>query len=150
MPDEEKWMRIALEEAKNAFSLGEVPVGAVVVRDGVLVSRACNACERKKDASAHAEMLAMRLAAEKLNQKFLTGCTLYVTLEPCVMCAGAIEMFRPERVVFGARDERMGGCGSLYHICEDEAMPARIRTCGGVLARESAELLSEFFRQRRS
>ncbi len=149
MLDCEKWMREALKEARAAFDAGEVPVGAVVVKDGVMIAAAANACERLRDPSAHAEMLAMRLACEYLSAKYLTGCTLYVTLEPCVMCSGALEMFRPDSVAYGARDERLGGCGSLYHICEDEAMPKRVKAAGGILARECAELLSEFFRIKR-
>ena len=144
-----RWMRLALKEAERAFEEGEVPVGAVVVRDGVIVGRGRNAVERLNDPTAHAEILAVSAACETLGTKFLDGCTLYVTLEPCPMCAGALVWARLSRLVFGALDEKAGAVETLYRIGQDARLNHRIEVLTGVEAEPAAALLRAFFRQRR-
>ena len=144
-----RWMRLALREAERAFEEGEVPVGAVVVKDGVIVGRGRNAVERLNDPTAHAEILAVSAACETLGAKFLDGCTLYVTLEPCPMCAGALVWARLSRLVFGALDEKAGAVETLYHIGQDDRLNHRIEVVSGVEAQAAADLLRAFFRQRR-
>ena len=142
-------MRAALGEAAQALALGEVPVGAVVVRDGEIVARAHNERETGGDPTAHAEVLAIRRAARALGRRRLSDCTLYVTLEPCPMCTGAIAMARLGEVVFGAYDERAGCCGSLYALTEDAAFGAVIPSSGGLLEEECRALLDRFFAEKR-
>ena len=142
-------MREALLEAEQAALAGEVPVGALVVRDGEIISRAHNLVETMKSSSAHAEMLALAAAEEKLGAKWLTGCTVYVTLEPCSMCAGALVLSRISRLVIGADDPKTGACGSLYDIACDPRLNHRIVTERGVLADICSEQLRGFFRNRR-
>lgn len=143
--DDERWMRIALEEARLALAEGELPVGCVIVKDGVHVASGHNERERTNDPTAHAEVVAIRRAAEKLQSWRLEGCALYVTLEPCPMCAGAISQARLSRLVYGARDEKYGCAGSVYRIPEDPAFNHFCQSDGGVLAEECASLLREFF-----
>lgn len=143
-------MRAALEEAERALALGEVPVGAVVVCGGEIVARAYNERETGGDPTAHAEVLAIRRAAAALGRRRLSDCTLYVTLEPCPMCAGAIAMARLGEVVFGAYDERAGCCGSLYALTEDAAFGAVIPCSGGLLEEECRVLLERFFAEKRA
>lgn len=143
-------MRIALDEARLAAGKGEVPVGAVVVHDGRVVARAHNLRESTRDPLAHAEVLAIRMAAAVLGRWRLVGCTLVVTLEPCPMCAGAVVNARPERLVFGASDPRAGAVGSLMDIVRNERLNHRAEVVSGVLADESAALLKAFFAERRS
>lgn len=142
-------MRAALGEAAQALALGEVPVGAVVVRDGEIVARAHNERETGGDPTAHAEVLAIRRAARALGRRRLSDCTLYVTLEPCPMCAGAIAMARLGEVVFGAYDERAGCCGSLYALTEDAAFGTVIPSSGGLLEEKCRALLDRFFAAKR-
>lgn len=142
-------MRAALEEAERALALGEVPVGAVVVCGGEIVARTHNERETGGDPTAHAEVLAIRRAAAALGRRRLSDCTLYVTLEPCPMCAGAIAMARLGEVVFGAYDERAGCCGSLYALTEDAAFGAVIPCSGGLLEGECRVLLERFFAEKR-
>ena len=142
-------MRAALGEAAQALALGEVPVGAVVVRDGEIVARAHNERETGGDPTAHAEVLAIRREARALGRRRLSDCTLYVTLEPCPMCAGAIAMARLGEVVFGAYDERAGCCGSLYALTEDAAFGAVIPSSGGLLEEKCRALLDRFFAAKR-
>ena len=142
-------MRAALGEAAQALALGEVPVGAVVVRDGEIVASAHNERETGGDPTAHAEVLAIRRAARALGRRRLSDCTLYVTLEPCPMCAGAIAMARLGEVVFGAYDERAGCCGSLYALTEDAAFGAVIPSSGGLLEEKCRALLDRFFAAKR-
>ncbi|MEL6771653.1 MAG: tRNA adenosine(34) deaminase TadA [Bacteroidota bacterium] len=144
-----RWMRLALREAEFAAEAGEVPVGALVVRAGQIVGRGHNHVERLGDPTAHAEMIAITAACETLGTKFLTDCTLYVTLEPCPMCAGAIVWSRLKRVVFGAMDEKAGAGGSLFNILQDERLNHRTEVIAGVEAEASADLLRRFFRARR-
>ena len=142
-------MRLAIDEAASAARRGEMPVGAVVARGDEVISSASNTREEDYDIAGHAEITALRLAAKKLGTWRLTGCTLYATLEPCPMCAGAIAQARLGRVVFGAADPGQGCCGSLYRIPEDPAFPHFCPCDGGVLAEACAEPLDRFFRDRR-
>lgn len=142
-------MRFALEEARIAFAEGEIPVGAVVADGERVLARAHNRRETDADPCAHAEILALRKAAARLGRWRLQGLTLYVTLEPCPMCAGAAEMSGLARVVYGARDAQYGCCGSVYRLTEDPAFPTYCPADGGVLADECAALVRQFFQNRR-
>ena len=141
----EEHMRAALKQAKAALDLGEVPVGAAVVCGGEVIALAHNERELTLDPTAHAEVLAIRRAAKKLGRRRLSGCTLYVTLEPCPMCAGAIVMAGLKDVVYGAADKRAGCAGSVYALPEDPAFGAGIACSGGLLEGECKALLSAFF-----
>ena len=147
--DDYYFMGRALMQAKTAFRHGEVPVGAVVVKDGKVISRGYNRRESDRDPTAHAELIAIRRAAKKLNSWRLTGCTLYVTLEPCPMCSGVIINSRIDRVVFGAYDAKAGCCTTLYHLCSDERFNHRAEILGGVNEDECGEILSRFFKEKR-
>lgn len=143
-------MQAALEQARAAASAGEVPVGAVIVVDGDIIAAGHNRSIRDSDPSAHAEIVSLRAAAEVLGNYRLPGATLYVTLEPCVMCVGAIAQARIERLVFAAYDDKAGALGSATDLSDSHALNHRFEVNGGVMADESAALLSEFFRSRRS
>ena len=144
------WMRLALAQARTAFEKDEVPVGAVVVhQDKEVIAEAYNQRETLNDPTAHAEMIAITQAAEALGSWRLTDCTLYVTLEPCPMCAGAIVQSRLPTVIFGAADPKGGGCQSLYAIPNDERLNHRSIVIGGVLEHECSTILSEFFQKQR-
>ena len=143
------WMRRALELATLAAREGEVPVGALIVKDGELIAEGRNRPIAHHDPTAHAEIQALRAAGKVLNNYRLPGTTLYVTLEPCPMCAGAIVHARVERVVFAATDPRTGAAGSIYNLLQSEKLNHRCEVEAGVLADESAELLRTFFRSRR-
>ena len=149
MTAHESLMRLALEEAEAAFREGEVPVGAVVAKGGRPVARAHNLRERSGDPTAHAELLAIREAARALGTRRLTGCTLYVTLEPCPMCAGAMVMACLDQCYFGARDTRQGCAESVYALTSDPAFYHRLPCVGGLLEAEAAALLRRFFDIRR-
>ncbi len=142
-------MRLALKEASLAFQNGEVPVGAVLVKDGNVLGHAHNLREDSKDPTSHAEILALREGAGRSDNWRLTGATLYVTKEPCVMCAGAIVNSRIKRLVFGCRDMKAGGVNSLYNILHDKRLNHQVEVSQGVLEDECAEILKEFFRERR-
>ncbi|HMB06746.1 MAG TPA: tRNA adenosine(34) deaminase TadA [Isosphaeraceae bacterium] len=142
-------MRLALALAREALALGEVPVGAVVVRDGQILAQAYNRRETLNDPTAHAERLALTLAGRALGSWRLDFCTLYATLEPCPMCAGAIVQGRIARVVFGAADPKAGACGSLYRLVTDPRFNHRAQVTAGVLEAECGELLTQFFQGRR-
>ena len=142
-------MRLALEEARAAASTGDVPVGAVVARGDEVVGRAGNAREREQDPTAHAEILALRQAARALGSWHLEGCTLYVTLEPCAMCAGALVLARIDRLVLGAPDPKAGFAGSLGDIVRDGRLNHEVEVTVGVLAEECGEVLRAFFASRR-
>lgn len=146
-PDEEAFMRLALEEAREARLRGDVPVGAVVVRGDVVLGRGSN--RKTCDPTAHAELQAIRSAAERVGHWNLGDCDLYVTLEPCPMCAGACVNARLRRIVFGARDPRAGAAGSLFDIPRDSRLNHRCRVRHGVLAEECAALLRDYFLRRR-
>lgn len=149
-PQHDEWMRHALSEARSALDHDDVPVGAVVVdAHGVVIGRGRNERELRLDPTAHAEVLALREAAASLGSWNLAGTTLVVTLEPCVMCAGAILQARVPTVVFGAWDEKAGAAGSVHDLLRDRRLPHRVEVIPEVLADESAELLSAFFARRR-
>jgi len=145
----EELMREALKEAQKAFHEGEIPVGAVIAHRGEIIARAHNLREQLGDPTAHAEVLAIREAARVLGGRRLSGCTLYVTLEPCPMCAGAMVMACLNKCYFGARDERQGCCESVYALCSDPAFYHRVPCIGGLMEEEASRLLKDFFRQRR-
>lgn len=149
MSADEQWMRQAIDHAKSALLTGDVPVAALVVDGaGVVVSAACNTKERDHDPSAHAEIVALRLAGHALETANLSGHTLVVTLEPCVMCAGAIAQARISRLVFGAWDQKAGAAGSVHDLVRDKALPHRVdEVVGGVLEEECSALLTDFFRR---
>lgn len=142
-------MRSALDAASEAAAAGEVPVGAVIVRSGSVIASAGNRTVRDQDPTAHAELLAIRQAASALGRWRLEGCTLYVTLEPCAMCAGAIVLARLERVVFGGWDEKAGMAGSVADLLRHPGLNHRPEVQGGVLAEEAGTLLRRFFSARR-
>jgi tRNA(adenine34) deaminase len=144
-PDDERWMQIALDEARAAAAKGEVPVGCVLVADGAVVARAHNLRESAHDPTAHAEMLAIREASSKLARWRLEGVTAYVTLEPCAMCAGALVLARVPRVVWGCDDPKGGACATLYAIGTDGKLNHKFATTRGVLESECAGALKDFF-----
>lgn len=148
-PDDSTFMTEALKEARLAFEEDEVPVGCVIVHEGRLIGRAHNQRERLNDPTAHAEMIAITQAAAALERWRLTGCTVYVTVEPCAMCAGALVLARADRLVFAARDEKAGACGTLFNIVQDPRLNHRVEITEGVLAEEATQLLRDFFRRRR-
>ena len=145
-----RFMRLALAEVDLALQAGEVPIGAVVVKDGVVVGRGHNLRETSDDPTSHAEMLAIREAASHTGHWRLLDCTLYVTLEPCVMCMGAIILARIPRLVYGCRDPRVGAAGSIYDFSRDERFNHRVAVSEGVLADECSALLSGFFQKLRA
>jgi tRNA(adenine34) deaminase len=144
-PEHVEWMRLALAEASAALATGDVPVGAVVVRDGEVVAVGRNERELHGDPTAHAEIIAIREAARVTGDRHLTDCTLVVTLEPCVMCAGAIVAARIPTVVFGAWDDRAGAAGSLYDVLRDRRLNHRVEVYAGVEAEAASKLLLDFF-----
>jgi len=149
MPTDAAWMRRAIELARACAAHGDVPIGAVVVRDDAEIATAGNERELRADPTAHAEILALRAASEAIGTWRLEGCTLYVTLEPCAMCAGAIVLARLDRVVFGAADPKAGFTGSLGNLVQDDRLNHRVELTGGVEAKASGDLLRAFFRERR-
>ena len=149
MSDHEKWMRLALREAEQAFDIKEVPVGAVIMKGSHLIGRGHNQMELLTDPTAHAEIIAITAAASFLEDWRLEECTLYVTKEPCAMCAGAIINSRLEKVVFGCYDEKEGCCGSLYQICSDPRFSHKTAVKGGILENDCSSLLVNFFKNRR-
>ena len=148
--DDTYWMRQALAAAEYASGQKEVPVGAIIVHKDLLVGRGANATERLQDPAAHAEMLAIAQAARALGSRRLLDTTLYVTLEPCAMCAGAVVLARIPRLVFGACDPKAGACGSLRNVVQDVRLNHRCEVVSGVLADECADLLQDFFARLRS
>lgn len=148
-PEDRRWMTEALAAGSEALAADEVPVGAVIVRGDEVIARAANRTVRDRDATAHAELLAIRAAAAQVGDWRLTGCTLYVTLEPCAMCAGAMVLSRLSRVVFGSWDDKAGMAGSVGDLVRHPKLNHRPEVTGGVLADESAALLTKFFREKR-
>jgi tRNA(adenine34) deaminase len=142
-------MRLALLEAERGADLGEVPVGAVAVKDGAILGVGHNLRETTRDPTAHAEMMALRQAARSLGAWRLEGVSLYVTLEPCAMCAGALVLARVDRLVMGARDPKAGAVRSLMNLVQDPRLNHRMEVVEGVLAEECGKVMSEFFRRRR-
>jgi len=149
MNEDEKWMALALQQAKKAEEHGEVPVGAVLVKDDLLIAKAHNQPISTNDATAHAEIQLLRAAGRKLKNYRLTGTSLYVTLEPCAMCLGAIMHARVERIVFGAHDPKTGVCGSSENLIDANCFNHKINLASGVLENESKQLLKNFFISRR-
>ena len=149
MIEDEKWMSFALEQARKAEKEGEVPVGAILVKDDLVIARAHNKPISTNDPTAHAEIQLIRAAGEELKNYRLPGTTLYVTLEPCAMCLGAIMHARIERVVFGAHDPKTGVCGSSENFMEASCFNHKIDIASGVLENESKQLLKNFFNSRR-
>lgn len=155
-PDDEllqphaRWMRVAIDMGRQAFEENEVPIGAIIVHDGRVIGAAGNQREQLRDPTAHAEMIAITQAAESLGSWRLLDCTLYATLEPCPMCAGAIVQARIPTVVYGTTDDKAGACHTLYQITSDPRLNHRATVIGGVLKEECRELLREFFAIQRS
>lgn len=145
MTRNEQWMHFALREAQKAFESDEVPVGALVVFENKIIGKGYNQIERLQDPTAHAEMIAITAAAGYLKSRRLEQCTLYVTLEPCSMCAGAVVLARIATLVFGAYDPKAGACGTLYNIVQDKRLNHQPHVIGGVCDKESEELLKGFF-----
>jgi len=145
MTQNEQWMKQAIREATRAYEQDEVPVGAVVVHKGKVIGRGCNQIEKLQDPTAHAEMIAITAASNHLESRRLEDCTLYVTLEPCPMCAGAIVLSRIPTLVFAAFDPKAGACGTLYNIVHDKRLNHTVHVISGVCDRESEELLKGFF-----
>lgn len=147
---DELFMKEALKEAQKAAAKGEVPIGAVVVREGKIIGRGHNLRESLNDPTAHAEIIAIKKAARKFKNWRLNGCTLYVTVEPCLMCAGAIVLARLEKVVYGAKDPKAGAVSSLYEVLNDRRLNHRVKEVkGGILEEECAAILKEFFKDLR-
>ncbi|RJG27643.1 tRNA adenosine(34) deaminase TadA [Massilia cavernae] len=149
MPDQD-FMALALEQARQAWALGEVPVGAVVVKDGEVIAVGYNQPIGSHDPTAHAEIVALRAAAEKLGNYRLPGCELYVTLEPCIMCSGAMMHARLARVVYAAQDPKTGAAGSVVDLFAQEQLNHHTEVVGGVMAEEAGAMLKGFFAERRS
>jgi len=143
--EDEKWMRHALTEAQLALEKNEVPIGAVVVYEDKIIGRGHNQVERLNDPTAHAEIIAIGAASSYLNSWRLTGASLYVTIEPCTMCAGAIVLSRLDRLVFGAKDPKAGACGSLYNIVQDVRLNHRVQIIPYILKQECSQILESFF-----
>lgn len=146
----EDFMKLALAEAEKGFLRGEVPVGAILVEGNEVIAKAHNRKEMEKDPTAHAEILVIRDASERLGDWRLLGTTLYITAEPCPMCAGAILLSRIPRVVFGCYDKKFGGAGSLYNLLQDERFNHRVEVVSGILEDKCSSLLQEFFKKLRS
>ena len=145
-PGHEKYMALAIREARKAARIGEIPIGAVIVKDGEVIGRGYNRNESGKDPTLHAEMTAIRSAAKKLGAWRLVGCTMYVTVEPCTMCAGAALLARLDAIVTGAESDKSGACGSVADILTSGDLNHRVEYTKGVLGRECADLLSGFFK----
>ena len=146
---EEDFMKAALKEARKAYLEDEVPVGAVIVKDGKIIARAHNIKEMKNDTTKHAEILAIQKASKKLNTWRLTGCTMYVTLEPCVMCAGAMIQSRLDKVVFGTVDEKTGACGTVLNVLQDYKFNHKVEVEKNVMKQECENILKDFFKNLR-
>ncbi len=147
--NDEYWMEFAFKEAEKAYRKDEVPIGAVIVHQNQIIARGFNQVEMLRDPTAHAEMLAITAAAEYLDARRLLNTTLYVTLEPCSMCAGAIVLSRIPRLVFGASDPKGGACGTLFNIVQDQRLNHRVEVVGGILEKKCSLILSDFFRKLR-
>ncbi len=148
--DHAYWMKQALVQAEKAFEAEEIPVGAIVVKDGKVIGRGYNQREQLNDPTAHAEVIAITAAANTLEDWRLTDCTLYVTKEPCPMCAGAIVNARLKMVVFGCYDETAGCCGSLYQLCGDPRFKTKVAVKGGVMEVQTLSIIQEFFAKQRT
>ncbi len=145
MTQHEIWMQYAYREAEKAYEKGEIPIGAVIVFDNMIIGKGHNQVETLKDPTAHAEIIALTSAAEYLTSKELLGCTMYVTLEPCSMCAGAIVLAKLDALFFGAYDNKSGACGSVLNITNNKALNHRLNVTGGIMDDKCGELLRSFF-----
>ena len=145
----EYWMELAFREAQKAYDEGEVPIGAIVVFENRVIGKGYNLTERLQDPTAHAEMIAITAASEKLESRRLLECTMYVTLEPCSMCAGAIVLARIPRLVFGAYDGKAGAVSSLYQICTDQRLNHQVEVVAGILEQKCGLIISDFFKRLR-
>jgi len=150
MNTEEKYMSIALEEAKKAYEKDEVPVGAVIVKNNKIIAKAYNQREHFQDATKHAEIICIQKACRKLKSWRLEGCDIYITLEPCSMCAGAILWTRVNRIIYGAKDEKGGALGSSYNLFEQKNLNHHPQIISGILEDKSSVLLKDFFKQKRN
>jgi tRNA(adenine34) deaminase len=148
--EDERYMKVAIAEAAVAEENGDVPIGAVIVYNNQIIGKACNQREQLKDPTAHAEIIALTQAAAFMQSWRLQGCTIYVTLEPCSMCAGALVLARMDRLVYGCDDPKAGACGSLYDIVRDERLNHRLEVTSGVLQEQYREQLQKFFERRRN
>lgn len=144
-----KFMKSALKEAEKSYDKEEIPVGAVIVKDGKIIARGHNLKETKNDTTNHAEIIAIRKASKKLKSWRLRGCTMYVTLEPCTMCAGALIQARLDKVVIGTMDEKTGACGSVLNVLEDYKFNHKVEIEKGVMERDCKEILQQFFKELR-
>jgi tRNA(adenine34) deaminase len=149
MTSHERWMTFALKEAERAFEKDEIPVGAIVVHQNAIIAKGFNQVEMMKDPTAHAEMIALTSATAHFENKFLKDCTLYVTMEPCMMCAGALVLSRIPTIVFGCYDPKMGAGGSVLNILENKKLNHQIHVIGGVLDVECGLIVKEFFERKR-
>jgi len=149
-PLDKKFMAAAIDQANIALENGDVPVGAVIVHQNTIIARGYNQRHQLNDPTAHAEIIAMTAASEYIGNWRLEGCTIYVTLEPCCMCAGACVLARLDRLVFGCDDPKAGACGSLYNIVQDERLNHRLDITKGVLAEDCTKLLQDFFKKKRN
>jgi len=147
--DDKRYMKTAIEQAKIAEENGDVPIGAVIVYKNQIIGKAYNQREQLNDPTAHAEIIALTQAAAFMESWHLNGCTMYVTLEPCPMCAGALVLSRMDRLVFGCDDPKTGACKSLYNIVQDERLNHRLEVTSGILAEDCSKLLQDFFQRRR-
>jgi tRNA(adenine34) deaminase len=145
----EYWMKKAFAEAEKALKMDEVPVGAIIVKDNHIIAKAHNQVETLKDPTAHAEILAITAACDTLGEKRLEGCTIYVTLEPCPMCAGALVHARLDTCVYATADPKAGACDSLYHLCEDPRLNHRVKVISGVYEEKCGAILTHFFENKR-
>lgn len=149
MTEHEKWMKYAFREAEKAFDREEIPIGCVVVFQNSIIAKTYNQVETLKDATAHAEILAITSASAYLQSKYLVGCSMYITLEPCVMCAGALVNAKLENLFFGAFDAKCGAAGSVFNITNDKHMNHKVNVLGGVMDTECSGLITSFFELRR-
>ncbi len=145
----EYWMKKAFAEAEKALKMDEVPVGAIIVKDNIIIAKAHNQVETLKDPTAHAEMIAITSACDTLGEKRLEACTIYVTLEPCPMCAGALVHARLDTCVYATADPKAGACDSLYHLCEDPRLNHRVKVISGVYEEKCSLILKHFFELKR-
>ncbi len=145
MSQHEIWMQYAYKEAEKAYEKNEIPIGAVIIFDNMIIGKGHNQVETLKDPTAHAEIIALTSAAEYLTSKVLLGCTMYVTLEPCSMCAGAIVLAKLDALYFGAYDNKSGACGSVLNITNNKALNHRLSVTGGIMDAKCGELLRSFF-----
>ena len=149
LTDHEYWMELAFREAEKAYEKGEVPIGSVIVHENTIIGRGYNSTETLQEPTAHAEMIAITAAADYLGSKRLLDTRMYVTLEPCSMCAGAIVLARIPMLIFGASDPKAGACGTLYNLVQDKRLNHRVELVKGILDNKCSLILSEFFRNLR-